>query len=142
MIGKLKNILLDNKIKNDDYQELLLDFQNLKRNKEREIAELKKNASLDFIADLLPIVDDLEIAAKCHDGCGYINKKIQALLKNYGVYQFGEVGDIFDDDCHEAVRTVEYLNRGHLEITRIFKTGYRTQDKIIRHATVEVNIKK
>ena len=51
--------------KNDELDEkyirLNADFINYRKNKEKEISEIKKNAGIDLIVKLIPILDDIDI---------------------------------------------------------------------------------
>ena len=135
----------------DKYIRLLADFENYKRRTNTEIERIKSEAAHDFIKDLLPIVDDIEIGFKMtqlpskefgkkeDNGISIINKEIKKLLDKYNIEQYGSVGDKFDSDLHEAV----YLTKDNRVepgcVSEVIRPGYRTKDgKIIRYARVNV----
>ena len=60
------------------------------------------------------------------------------MLARLGVTPFGEKGEQFDPNIHNAVMHAEDDAFGENEITDVFQTGYRRGDKIIRFAMVKV----
>lgn len=138
-----------------DYKDLYLrslaDFENYKRRTNAEIKRIKNEATHEFIKDLLPIVDDIELGflssqfyteefGKEKDkGIEILYNEIKNLLNKYNIEQYGHVGDKFDSDLHEAV----YLTKDNRVdkgcISEVVRPGYRTHDgKIIRYAKVNV----
>ncbi len=51
---------------------------------------------------------------------------------------FGEVGDKFDPNLHNAVLHTEDENYGEGEIVDVMQCGYRYGDRILRYAMVKV----
>ena len=60
------------------------------------------------------------------------------ILKNLEVEAFGEVGEQFDPNIHNAVMTVENDELPENSIAAVFEKGYRMGDRILRFATVQV----
>ena len=58
-----------------------------------------------------------------------------------GVKPFGEVGDNFDPELHEALTTTNDPKIDDNSIVEIYESGYKYKDLIIRHAKVVVNKK-
>ena len=58
-----------------------------------------------------------------------------------GVKPFGEVGDNFNPELHEALTTTNDLKIDDNSIVEIYENGYKYKDLIIRHAKVVVNKK-
>ena len=134
-----------------DYKDLYLrslaDFQNYKRRANEENERIKREATHEFIKDLLPIIDDVrsgllmynEVNKKEYNGILIINNEITKLLNKYGIEEYGHVGDKFDSDLHEAVYISLNKKVGSGNISEVIKPGYRTKDgKIIRYAKVNV----
>lgn len=135
----------------DKYFRVLADFENYKRRTNTEIERIKSEATHEFIKDLLPIVDDVEFGllssqfyseefgSKKDKGIEIIYNEIRKLLDKYGIEQYGNVGDKFEADLHEAI----YLTKdGRVDkgcISEVIRPGYRTMNgKIIRYARVNV----
>ena len=55
-----------------------------------------------------------------------------------GVESYGEKGDVFNPNLHEAVMHGEDSEFEENTISEVFNKGYRLKDKIIRHAVVKV----
>ena len=60
------------------------------------------------------------------------------ILEKLGVTSFGEVGEPFDPNIHNAVMHVEDESKGENEIAAVFSKGYRLGDRILRPAMVQV----
>lgn len=57
---------------------------------------------------------------------------------NLGVKAYGERGDEFDPNIHNAVMTCEDDELDTNKISEVLQKGYKINDKIIRHALVRV----
>lgn len=73
-----------------------------------------------------------------HTGMQMIFNQFLQILKDEGVETFGEKGDIFDPNIHEAIMHVEDENFGENTLMEVFKSGYKYKERIIRPATVKV----
>ena len=62
---------------------------------------------------------------------------LMASLEKLGVETFGEAGDTFDPNMHNAVMHVEDEELGENVIVEVFQKGYKTGDRIIRAAMVK-----
>jgi molecular chaperone GrpE len=135
----------------DKYLRVLADFENYKRRKNVEIERIKSEATHEFVKDLLPIVDDVELGflnSKLYSeefgrpedkGIEIINNELTKLLGKYNIEQYGHVGDKFDYNLHEAVYRTQYKRVESGYISEIVTPGYRVKDgKIIRYARVNV----
>ena len=128
----------------DLYLRTLADFQNYKRRTGEEVERIKKEATFDFIKDFLNIVDDFERSVlssesyKKDNGVRIIYKEIVQLLGKYGIKEYGRVGDKFDPELHEAL--YKTLNKKVESgcISEVVKLGYKTDNRIIRYAKVNV----
>ena len=60
------------------------------------------------------------------------------LLKALDVEAFGNVGDEFDPNIHNAIMTVENPDLPENTVAGVFEKGYRMGDRILRFATVQV----
>ena len=62
-------------------------------------------------------------------------------LDSRGVKPFGEVGDKFNPELHEALTTTNDSKIDDDIVVEIYEPGYMYKDLIIRHAKVVVNKK-
>ena len=67
-----------------------------------------------------------------------IFQQFAEILQKNGVESFGEVGDEFDPNIHNAVMSVEDENFGENTVAEVFSKGYRIGDRVIREAVVKV----
>ena len=99
----------------------------------------------DVIISLLPILDNLEKAAKTEtkdeqykNGIEMVVKQFKDVLKNNGVTEIETVGKKFDPSLHEAVSLVQDDKLGEKEIKEEFRKGYMLGDRVLRHSLVVV----
>ena len=95
---------------------------------------------------LLPVLDNFDRAAenKTDDievyrkGIEMTLTQLSDLLKSLDVEAFGNVGDEFDPNIHNAIMTVENAELPENTVAGVFEKGYRMGDRILRFATVQV----
>lgn len=136
---------------NDKYLRLYSDFENYRKRTSKEKLEMIKFASEDTIKDLLPIVDDYEralldienqdIPETTKQGLQLIYSKLMNILNQKGVKPIDSIGQVFNEDIHEAITQMPSQNKedkGKVidEITK----GYYMFDKVIRFSKVVVAI--
>ena len=128
---------------NDKYLRSVADYQNLKPRTEADNTRLFVDMKKRLINDLLPILDDIRLAAETtqEQAMSMIYRKAIQMLEQYGVLQFGAEGEQFDDSRHNAILTESHLDKAHNEILKVPKYGYIFNEKeVIRYADVVVNI--
>ena len=133
----------------DKYLRLSAEFDNFRKRTIKEKAELIKNGGEKTICAVLPILDDFERALqniqKAEDikavaeGVDLIFQKFQKVLAQEGLKEMKPVGETFDTDFHEAVALVPAPNDEQKgKVLDCVQTGYKLNDKVIRHAKVVV----
>ena len=132
--------------KNDQILRLYAEYDNFRKRSQKEKQHIYSTSRADVIKDLLPIMDNFDRAANNKDGSYEDYKKgielifnqfAEMLTKN-GVEAYGERGEEFDPNIHNAVMTVEDADLGENQIASVFSKGYKLGDKIIREAVVTV----
>src|SRR5699024_1896035 len=122
----------------DDLQRLNAEYTNYRRRTERDRQAVIENAKSQVIAAFLPILDDLELARQhgdLNDGpLKAIADKITATLESQKLEGFGEEGDAFDPESHEAVQDLS--SGGDQVVGTVLRRGYRVGDKLVRNAMV------
>ena len=133
----------------DKYLRMMAEYDNYRKRSAKERDGIYTDAVSDVLAAMLPIADNLERAAQYKDepekvaeGLGMISKSLSELLAKFGVEQFGEAGDTFDPNLHNAIMHTEEEGYGEGEITEVFQRGYRKGDRIIRYAMVKVAVEE
>ena len=131
------------KEKDDKYLRLAAEYDNFRRRSREEKDATYSSAMADTVAELLPIIDNLERAAafddgeKVKEGLKMIASTVGASLSKLGVESFGNIGDKFDPNLHNAVMHDEDDSERENEITDVFQKGYKKGNKIIRFAMVK-----
>lgn len=133
----------------DKYLRLSAEFDNYRKRTLKEKAELIKNGSEKAISAILPILDDLERALQnmqkaddvkaMYEGIDLIYQKFLKGLSQEGLQKMEPVGEVFDTDYHEAVALVPAPSEDQKgKVLDCVQTGYKLNDKVIRHAKVVV----
>jgi len=143
-LEKLKVVESDEKLKH-----VLADFQNLSKKTQTDI-EHGVNAKVDeFVLDFLKIYDDFVRAKDVFsqnkintDGLVSILKNMDSLLKKYKVTPIDALGEIFDPNSHEAISIIIDPDLDDNTITKEIRTGYFSQNRIIRATLVEISKQK
>jgi molecular chaperone GrpE len=134
------------KAKTDSYLRLAAEYENYRRRTTDEKANIYADATAKAIKELLPIGDSLDMALKSAEqapdeykkGLELICNQFNASLEKLNVETFGEVGDEFNPELHNAVMKIEDDSLGENTVAQVFQKGYKTGDRIIRHAMVQV----
>lgn len=127
----------------------LAESENLKKRLERETDELKKFASERVIADLLPVLDNLDLALahakkldQCKDfvaGVEMTRKIFIETLGRHGLEPLGKAGEEFDPNFHEAMGMAQDAGLPDNSIAQVMQCGYKLKGRVIRPAKVMVN---
>lgn len=122
------------------------EFDNYKKRTERERRVLIEQAAGDLLGDLLPVVDDLELAlaADAQDGESYrrgvegIRRKLLDVMDRRGVAPIEAVGADFDPTLHEAMTYEPAEGRRDGEVVEDLRRGYTLRGKLLRASMVKV----
>lgn len=129
---------------NDKYLRMAAEYDNFRRRSAKEREGVYTEAYGDAIAQVLPVIDNMERAAlysdaeKVAEGVKMTLKSFSDILERMGITSFGEPGDAFDPVLHNAVMHVEDETLGESVIKEVFQKGYKKGDKVIRYAMVIV----
>lgn len=133
----------------DNHLRQLAEFDNYRKRTLKEKAELILNGGEKVITAFLPILDDLARAQEnieknqdyntLKEGVDLIVKKLYKVLGEQGLTVIDTEGQPFDTDYYEAVALVpveDETQKG--KVIDCVQTGYKLNDKVIRHAKVVV----
>ena len=134
---------------NDKYLRLLAEFDNFRRRTARDQLELRKTASRDIMADLLPVLDDFDRALKIIEkgegsdsvieGFKLVYQKFYKTLESRGLEVMESDGKSFDAEMHEAITEVPAPSKKLKgKVIDTVEKGYLLNEKIIRYAKVVV----
>ncbi len=129
----------------DSYLRLAADYDNFRKRTIKEKEQSYGNGKADAIEKLLPVYDNLERAlnqptedAAYKKGVEMTMTQLVGILNGMGVEIYGENGDVFDPNLHNAVMHTEQEDTPENTITQVFQKGFKLGDKIIRFAMVQV----
>lgn len=145
-LAKAQNEIADLK---DKYLRQAAEFDNYRKRVATEKGELVKNGGARVMTAILPILDDFERAhenmdkmedvAAVKEGVQLIIDKFLKLLKQEGLEKMDVVGKTFDVDFHEAIAMVPgQPDEMRGKVIDCVQSGYKMNDKVIRHAKVAV----
>jgi molecular chaperone GrpE len=124
-----------------DLQRVQAEYANYRKRADRERLAASEIATGRTLAELLPILDDLE-RAKAHGdltgGLKAIADKLDAVVGKLGLVAFGEAGDPFDPSVHEAVLHDESDEVAVPTASTVMRVGYRHGERLLRPAMVGV----
>ncbi len=132
----------------DVYLRKLAEFDNFRKRVERERDEHRRAGAEEFIAELLPVIDNFDRALQhsgddsgaFREGVEMISKQLADLLDRRGVAEINPVGLPFDPEVHEAVQRVENSEHEPGTVAWVMLKGYRLGDRLIRPAMVGVAV--
>ena len=132
----------------DKYLRLYAEFDNFRKRTMRERGDLIRNASMDVLEKMLPVLDDFDRAAAdgsedveaVREGRNLIHTKMRQLLEAQGLAKMDvNQGDAFDVELHEAITNIPAPTPELAgKVVDVVEPGYKLNDKIMRYAKVVV----
>lgn len=126
----------------------LADLDNARKRLAREKEEFMRYAGENIMADILPALDNLDLALayapegkECQNfvvGVDMTRKLLLEALHKHGLEQLGSIGEEFDPTKHEAVGMEAHPEYNSGQICSLMNKGYRLKDRLIRPARVTV----
>ena len=129
----------------DTFLRLAAEFDNFRKRTAKEKEQSYTNGKSDAVEKLLPVYDNLERALNQETedtaykkGVEMTMTQLVGILNGLGVEIFGDPGDAFDPNIHNAVMHTEDDSVAENTITQVFQKGFKLGDKIVRFAMVQV----
>ncbi|BBX05122.1 nucleotide exchange factor GrpE [Mycolicibacterium moriokaense] len=121
-------------------QRVKAEYDNYRRRALRDQQLIAERTKATVVTQLLPVLDDLERARSHGDldsgPLKSVADKLATVLEGLGLSAFGDEGDDFDPELHEAV---QHEGDGtHPIIGTVMRRGYKVGDQVVRHALVGV----
>ena len=135
---------------NDKFVRLYAEFENYKKRINKDKEELVRYGNESLIFELLPVIDNLEMALKhsSHDlntgivqGVEITLKELQRVLEKFGLSPIDASGKPFDPAVHHAITQVERDDVAEKTLVEEFRKGYMLWDKVLRPSLVAVSKK-
>ncbi len=137
-IGELEELAAE---RTADLQRLQAEYANYKKRVDRDRALSRQGGIESVVIDLLPVLDSIE-AAREHDeltgGFKLVADELARLTAKYGLSVYGEVGEGFDPNVHEALMHVPMAGVDVTTVSAVMQKGVRLNDRVLRPARVGV----
>ena len=124
-----------------DLQRLQAEYANYKKRVERDRSLAHELAISSVLIELLPVLDDIERAqshGELTGGFKAVADQIEATTERIGLTKYGQEGDLFDPQIHEALLHDTSADVTTSTATKILQPGYKFKERILRPARVGV----
>ena len=123
------------------------EYDNFRKRTEKEKLATYDNAVATAVEAFLPVVDNFALALDAgqnmpdefRKGLELIQKKLDSALEKLRVKSFGERGEKFDPDYHNAISRVDDPEIEEDHIASVYQKGFMIGERIIRHAMVQIS---
>ena len=126
----------------EDLQRLQAEYVNYRKRVDRDRTLARDQAVAGVLEALVPVLDDVD-AARQHgelDGTPFaaVAEKLEATLTRFGWERFGEVGEPFDPQVHEALMHQHSDDVTEPTVSMVMQHGHRVAGRVVRAARVAV----
>ncbi|MDO5401607.1 MAG: nucleotide exchange factor GrpE [Eubacteriales bacterium] len=129
----------------DAHLRIAAEYDNFRKRTAKEKEASYGNGKSDAVAKMLPVYDNLERAmnqptedAAYKKGVEMTMQELVKIFTGLGVEIFGQPGDSFDPNLHNAVMHTEDEALGENTVSQVFQKGFKIGDKVVRFAMVQV----
>ena len=129
----------------DSFLRLAAEYDNFRKRSAKEKDASYTNGKSAAIEKLLPVYDNLERAvnqptedAAYKKGVEMTMQQLVKIFADLGVEIFGNVGEEFDPNIHNAVMHIDSEDLGENVISQVFQKGFKIGEKVVRFAMVQV----
>ena len=130
---------------NDSHLRLAAEFDNFRKRTVKEKEASYGHGKADAVEKMLPVYDNLERAlnqetadAAYKKGVELTMNELVKIFANLGVEIYGNVGDAFDPNLHNAVMHIDSDELEENTISQVFQKGFKIGEKVVRFAMVQV----
>lgn len=129
----------------DQFLRLAAEFDNFRKRTIKEKEASYGNGKADTVAKMLPVYDNLERALNqptedtaYKKGVEMTMSELVKIFTGLGVEIYGEAGESFNPELHNAVMHIESEDLGENTIAAVFQKGVKIGEKVVRFAMVQV----
>jgi molecular chaperone GrpE len=134
-----------------DMRETLLreraELDNQRKRLQRDLDQARRFANEKLLADLLPVLDNLERGlaveggdpALIRNGVELTMRELIRVAESNGLKVVGATGDAFDPERHQAMAMVESAGQASGQIVSVMQKGYVLNERLLRPALVSVS---
>jgi molecular chaperone GrpE len=133
----------------DRHLRLQADFDNHRKRVERERREFQISATRHLISELLPVLDNLELAQRharegdaplsFREGLDLVLRQVTGILERHGLLAIEAVGLPFDPNVHEAIAQLESDLHPEGTVLEEYQKGYLLGSRVLRPSRVSVS---
>jgi len=149
-VDEKERLIAELKAMDDKYKRLYAEFENYKKRVQRDKEELVKYANEKIIYELLPVIDNLEMAlehSKNEATGGIVQgventlKELLRILEKFGLISIEATDKPFDPSVHHALSVIEREDMEENRVVEVYRKGYMFREKVIRAPLVGVSKK-
>jgi len=152
---KLKEKEIESKTNLDGWQRARAELINKEKQLATEKLDIYRNASVNIVEDLIPVLDSFEMAKKNVEvwekvdanwrvGIEYIFSQLNTVLENAGLKKIEpKLNDVFNVNTMHAIEEVETpIDIKDHTVSEVVQSGYEMNGKLLRESKVKIFIKK
>jgi molecular chaperone GrpE len=134
----------------DQWKRTAANLENYRRRVEKERGDILKAGQATLIAQLLPVLDDLERAFQTlpttlrnltwTDGVALIGRKVNMVLEQHGLKEIEALGQPFDPARHQSILQEDTTDYPDGHVIAVLQKGYQLHDKVLRPAMVKIAV--
>ena len=124
-----------------DLQRVHAEYANYRRRVERDRELVRETAVGSVLAELLPVIDDVDRARQHGELEGAfksVGESLESTTTRIGLEKFGAAGEAFDPNVHEALTTESRDDISEPTVVAVYQPGYRYAGRVLRAARVAV----
>jgi molecular chaperone GrpE len=124
-----------------DLQRVQAEYANYRKRVERDRVAVREQALANVLAELLPVLDNIGRArehGELSGGFKSVAESIEAAAAKLGLVRYGENGEPFDPNVHEALMHSYSNEVAEPTCVQILQPGYKVGGRILRPARVAV----
>lgn len=125
-----------------DLQRLQAEYVNYKKRVDRDRLLSRQAGIESVIQDLMPVLDSIALArqhGEANGGIKLIADELEKLAAKHGLVAFGEVGEVFDPNLHDALMQLPLEEPVEVTtVSQVMQQGYKLKERVIRPARVGV----
>lgn len=123
------------------------ELDNQRKRMQRDLEQARRFANEKLLADLLPVLDNLERGLAL-DGADYdglrggvelTQRELLRVVEAGGLKAVGTVGEAFNPEHHQAMAMVEVAGQPAGRIVAVMQKGYLLNERLLRPALVSVS---
>lgn len=142
--GEIEKLRAEKQEYLDGWQRAKADYVNALKRFEMEKLQAIELGKVVAVRNFIPVMDSLtraESAGEVPESFKGIAKQLHDAAKTLGLTPFGQVGDMFDPNIHEALgqdTTTEQSKDNTVSV--VLETGWKSKEAVVRPAKVRVTV--